>query len=75
MAARQFISKLVMRRVVANQGQIRWHVARSERVVRLADLTALVRPTQVFLETAHRSCVFRGILLMRERCSNLIFAY
>jgi len=74
MAARQFISKLVMRRVVANQGQIRWHVARSERVVRLADLTAL-GPTQVFLETAHRSCVFRGILLMRERCSYLIFAY
>lgn len=65
-----------MRRVVANQGQIRWYVAGSERVVRLAYLTAaLVRPTQVFLETAHRSCVLRVILLMRERCSYLIFAY
>ena len=76
MAAWQFISKLVMRRVVAHQGQIRWNVARSERVVRLADLTAaLVRPTQVFLKTAHRSCVLSEILLMRERCPYLIFAY
>jgi len=76
MAARQFISELVMRRVVANQGQIRWNVVGSERVVRLADdlTAALVRPTQVFLETPHRSCVLREILMVRKRCSFLNFA-